>query len=453
MKCCSLLWDFFGPSWVSSVQSASISYWLIAAIGEDAAAAVEAAGYGDRCILFPKPANESSETAIPGRGKRHRHHHRGAATSATSTTGTSTSRSDHSAYRWLSAAWKGATWGKVAAVTALVDLGFDVVHSDVDVSWFRDPLPLFLSLGETRGPTPAAAGAPGPTAVFSTDLLTTTNKATDGADSGLERSCIPSYSLNTGVYWVRGSETGSRLMNGWMAVKAAGYTGDDQQGLNLLVRGDVEGVVVGCLPVSSFSHTYAFATTELHKVRQHPLYEVHWVWAGKSLESKRQCMRDARVYDDPPEYYRPSRIMTFELEHVELPPGYNTWPASRTADMVTFSLAALSAQLQQAYWALALAAALNRTLVLPKASEERRWFGCRGGWFRCYCAKTWFATSACRITSERDTVFPFTCPLSHVFRARLLSGGDLRVADPLLGDIRPGGGWRVAESGDPRVEG
>jgi hypothetical protein len=53
-----------------------------------------------------------------------------------------------------------------------------------------------------------------------------------------------------------------------------------------------------------------------------------------------------------------------------MPAGYNDWPASRTPDMVTFALAALSAQLQQAYWALALAMALNRTLVLPQVRGQ-----------------------------------------------------------------------------------
>ncbi|GLC60104.1 hypothetical protein PLESTB_001574400 [Pleodorina starrii] len=485
------LWDFFGASWVASVESSGITYWLVAAMGEDAAAAVGAAGHGHRCVLTPQPANVS---ALPGPVRRRRRQAGGSRGSGGS--------GGQSLYEWRGDLWKAATWAKVAAVAGLVELGFSVVHSDVDVSWFRDPVPLFLSLAAPPPPEAAAAAAvadaqtggvapgAGPTALFSTDLLTTLNPPNGGEDSGMERSCDPSYSLNTGVYWVSGSEQGLRLMRGWLAIRDASFPGDDQQGLNLLVRGNMlplgivtlplgydvqaatatiaaapfesagkqrplrgsheakrlgapllqqsgsaalrhtylaagapgvpgaeaEGVVVSCLPVSSFSHTYAFATSRLHQVRQHPLYEVHWVWGGKSLESKRQCMRDAMAFVDPPHHYDPQRIITFELQHVEMPPGYNQWPASRSGDMVAFALSALSSQLQQAYWALALAMALNRTLVLPQ--------------FQCYCAKNWFATTACRITSERDTVFPFPCPLSHVFRAKLLTRGELRVPDP-----------------------
>ncbi len=35
------------------------------------------------------------------------------------------------------------TWAKVFVLDAIVDWGFNVVVSDVDVVWFKDPLPLF----------------------------------------------------------------------------------------------------------------------------------------------------------------------------------------------------------------------------------------------------------------------------------------------------------------------
>ncbi len=45
----------------------------------------------------------------------------------------------------------------------------------------------------------------------------------------------------------------------------------------------------------------------------HTLYEVHWVWGGNTLESKRQNMRDAQRFHDPPEYYSGPRLLTFDL--------------------------------------------------------------------------------------------------------------------------------------------
>ena len=58
--------------------------------------------------------------------------------------------------------YRAATWRKVTVVEKIVDWGFNVMHSDVDVVWFRDPLPYFLgepckdidvalSTGETLG--------------------------------------------------------------------------------------------------------------------------------------------------------------------------------------------------------------------------------------------------------------------------------------------------------------
>ena len=37
------------------------------------------------------------------------------------------------------------TWRKVEAVRLLVEAGFSVLHSDLDVIWLRDPLPGLLS--------------------------------------------------------------------------------------------------------------------------------------------------------------------------------------------------------------------------------------------------------------------------------------------------------------------
>jgi hypothetical protein len=36
------------------------------------------------------------------------------------------------------------TWLKTLTVQSLLAHGVNVVHSDVDVSWLRDPLPYFL---------------------------------------------------------------------------------------------------------------------------------------------------------------------------------------------------------------------------------------------------------------------------------------------------------------------
>lgn len=46
----------------------------------------------------------------------------------------------------------------------------------------------------------------------------------------------------------------------------------------------------------------------------HPLYMVHWVWGGSTLEAKQQNMRDALKFYDAPEYYTSPSLVTFDLD-------------------------------------------------------------------------------------------------------------------------------------------
>lgn len=50
----------------------------------------------------------------------------------------------HTLPRYNSDHYRAATWRKVTVVERIVDWGFNVLHSDVDVVWFQDPLPYFL---------------------------------------------------------------------------------------------------------------------------------------------------------------------------------------------------------------------------------------------------------------------------------------------------------------------
>jgi hypothetical protein len=40
-------------------------------------------------------------------------------------------------YKWGAQHWSETTWNKVRVVAAVHDLGFHVIHSDTDVTWFR----------------------------------------------------------------------------------------------------------------------------------------------------------------------------------------------------------------------------------------------------------------------------------------------------------------------------
>jgi hypothetical protein len=49
------------------------------------------------------------------------------------------------------------TWSKVFVLDEVVDWGFNLVVSDVDVVWFKDPLPLFAQHPHAGGRPQSAA--------------------------------------------------------------------------------------------------------------------------------------------------------------------------------------------------------------------------------------------------------------------------------------------------------
>ena len=47
-------------------------------------------------------------------------------------------------YKWGSKSWSLHTWQKVLVVRHVHQLGFNVINSDMDVVWFRNPMHYFL---------------------------------------------------------------------------------------------------------------------------------------------------------------------------------------------------------------------------------------------------------------------------------------------------------------------
>ena len=40
-------------------------------------------------------------------------------------------------YEWGGNHWHETTWNKVRVIFAIYELGFNVIHSDTDVTWFK----------------------------------------------------------------------------------------------------------------------------------------------------------------------------------------------------------------------------------------------------------------------------------------------------------------------------
>ncbi|GLC56233.1 hypothetical protein PLESTB_001082500 [Pleodorina starrii] len=320
-------------------------------------------------------------------------------------------------YKWGGHHWTMTTWNKVHVMKAVYDMGVNIVHSDADVVWFSDPLPYFMSLLAT----PVHM-------VLATDAVSTHNGK---GDTGLEMSANPHTNINTGVYFLRQWPGGREFFALWLTWQDK-RVGHDQDGLNFLTRGQYfhgdtdmptatattnrlfyaafsNTTAISFLPASMFGNTYTYVNARLSEKLEHPLYEVHWVWGGSTMESKRQNMRDAMKFHDEPSYYTEPYLLSFDLDQLQMPDGFNSWPNSRTEEMIRFHVSAANYQLQQTYFALAAALITNRTLVMPR--------------FLCYCSKNWYQTQACRINNEELSTFPFVCALSHVLRVKKLQQG------------------------------
>ncbi|EFJ45068.1 hypothetical protein VOLCADRAFT_94533 [Volvox carteri f. nagariensis] len=380
-----LVWKTFGPSYVENIQAANITYWLIAALDPETSLTLGELGITN-CFNAP--------------------------TERLKYTGTDAN------YHWGSHHWSQTTWNKVHIVKAVYEMGFHVIHSDADVVWFRDPLQFFLS--QLTGPAHI---------IISVDALSTHNPP---GEVDVEFASNPYTNINTGIYFVRQWPGGLAFFNDvWLPMQDKNI-GHDQDGFNWVVRGgffrqEIPGyayippdtslrvfyaaysnsTAVAFLPPSMFGNTYTYVNARLWQRLNHTLYAVHWVWGGRTMESKRQDMRDAMKFHDEPEYYSSPYLLTFDVDQIPMPQDYNSW--SDTEEMIRFHVTAANHQLQQAYYAFAAALIANRTLVIPR--------------FLCYCSKNWYQTQRCRINEETVTVFPFTCSLSQLLRSKRLSNG------------------------------
>ena len=100
-------------------------------------------------------------------------------------------------------------------------------------------------------------------------------------------------------------------------------------------------------------------------------YTLHATWTTKGAPSKRHRLREAHVFYDPPEYYS-GRFLSMDLDPVVVPAGMADWALNRTNDAVLVHAQNMRRQLLQVKAGMALALALNRTFVFPKASR-RAW--------------------------------------------------------------------------------
>ncbi|GIL65415.1 hypothetical protein Vafri_19165 [Volvox africanus] len=337
-------------------------------------------------------------------------------------------------YKYGDLDYNAATWRKVVVVSRMVHWGFNVIHSDVDVVWFRDPLPYFL--GPALNHVDMAV---------SSDLISTQNQP---GDDGLEVGMHQHTNFNTGVYFVKASPGGKALMAAWASMRTTNKHDNDQFGIYKFIRnrrarqmgrilvlepmpGEDEAaerfasnpeqferfstmdplpvsseIMLGALGVHMLLNGYSYFIPRLHERMNITPLGIHMTWVPLSKEGKFHRFRDGMLYDDPPEYYDAPglKYLTADIDAPDAPPGYNSW--SETEDMIQVHIKNMPPQLKQVYRAVAMAMILKRTLIFPR--------------LRCYCFKNWFMSEQCRIPGDKVTQFPLDCALDQVFRPKVL---------------------------------
>jgi hypothetical protein len=126
----------FGRSWLASIRQAGISYAFVSALDVWTSKALSAAGA--QCFTPPDvkhaTGQSSGESAHPLLGPYTAQNHKRIRIfhppfiHLLSNPSEDHFQSDH---------WFKTTWTKVRVVKAIHDLGFHVIHSDADVTWFR----------------------------------------------------------------------------------------------------------------------------------------------------------------------------------------------------------------------------------------------------------------------------------------------------------------------------
>ena len=308
-------------------------------------------------------------------------------------------------YKYGDDHYRAATWRKVTVVEKIVDWGFNVLHSDVDVVWFRDPLPYFL------GPALAAVDV-----ATSTDLITSSNPV---GDEGLELAIFQHCNVNTGVYFVKSSEGGKFFMAQWADLRERLKGDNDQTGLYQWLRGNKADIdhaqrrlvyqlgpkpSVALISVGMLLNGYSYFIPRLHERKKVKPLGIHMTWLPLSKEGKFHRMRDGMLYHEKPEYFNDPLFITADLDFPSSPPDYNTW--MDTEAMVQFHLKAMDKQLIQVYRVMAIALILNRTLIFPK--------------MQCFCYKNWFMSEQCKIPGDKNTIFPIECHLDQWLRPKVL---------------------------------
>ena len=122
-----------------------------------------------------------------------------------------------------SSSWQEFAKMRTGEVARIVALGYDVLHTDVDVVWLRNPAPYVTCVAESR-PDGVAPRDPAPIACESlraADVAVSSDNMSPGRDASGGLSYAIGGTLNTGILLVRATAAGVRFAADWHATVIA----------------------------------------------------------------------------------------------------------------------------------------------------------------------------------------------------------------------------------------
>mmetsp|Transcript_21209 Transcript_21209/g.66518 ORF Transcript_21209/g.66518 Transcript_21209/m.66518 type:complete len:672 (+) Transcript_21209:60-2075(+) len=312
-------------------------------------------------------------------------------------------------FGWGSKVFKQAQQKKIAMFLSVLEYGYDVLLSDIDVFYLRDPFVFFRTVPEAD-------------LLVSSDLLTNTV-----TDDGPETQNGIGATLNVGIIFMRPTNATKALTREWNDMCSRNLDFWEQAAFNQLVRrrGVARGaggaaveaaapdrargqygdrvvpmyhsaVPTAVLPVSQFcsGHT-GFVQHMPERLGKEP-YAVHATFQFAGTNGKRHRMREWLVWEDEPAYYDPpGGLLAVDVE----PPAELLHPGGRPPSTVAHHFDLVNWQLSRIRSGLVLAELTGRVLVMPKL-----WCG----------FDRWWAPHTGRIPGS-NMPLPIQCPLDHVF--------------------------------------
>lgn len=298
-------------------------------------------------------------------------------------------------FGWGSPSFAVAGRMKVKIIAQFLQMGVQVVFSDVDVTWLRNPFPFFDRFRDA-------------------DILTSSDSLrTSVKDESLERYPEIAAPFNIGILVFRQKSVDFVLE--WSRMIDKDITIWDQNAFNDLARMNLDAsphpqnlikifngnLLLGILPVPLFASGHAMFVQHMHEKMGLKPYAAHAIYQYSGTPGKRHRLREHFLWHDPPEYYDfPKGFLMFQPsipQHLLEKSGPRTGRMDMANVVGHFEL--VNHQLVQIRQAMAIATVTGRALIMPEI-----WCG----------LDRWWAPHPGHIPGSNFDL-PFICPMDYIF--------------------------------------